>query len=119
VAEVDDILRGERDDPDADSVALARARDRINRDRFAIRRDLQAMGADERRLEERLADLRASQARAKTLIESMWRTTHFGTEPERRFAWRDPARSVDGRPARREHKRSWSGERRGALGYAA
>jgi hypothetical protein len=83
-----------RHSADADRLALARARDRINRERFAIRADFRALAADERRLEERLAELGATQARAKALIEGTWRTTHFGAEPKHVRDWRTPATST-------------------------
>lgn len=69
----------------------AQWRDGINRENFAIRRQLRDLTKDERGLEQRLDAFAASQRDAKKTIESHSRAEHWGREPERPWAWRTDA----------------------------
>ena len=96
-------------------------RDGINRENFAIRRQLRNLTKDERGLEQRLSAIAASQRKAKRTIERHSRAEHWGREPERPWAWRadapDPLedRNVPDAPApaenpgvlRRRLRRGW------------
>jgi hypothetical protein len=66
-------------------------RDGINRENFAIRRQLRDLTKDERGLEQKLRASAASQRNAKKTIESHSRAEHWGREPERPWAWRAAA----------------------------
>jgi hypothetical protein len=99
----------------------AQWRDGINRENFAIRRQLRDLTKDERGLEQKLRASAASQRNAKKTIESHSRAEHWGREPERPWAWRadapDPSEdgNVPGAPApaedagvlRRRLRRGW------------
>ena len=78
--------------PTEDRVAQARLRDWINTEGFAIRRELRSMTVDNQTLELQMATLVADADHAKTEIERNWRAVHWGTDPERRWAWRVDAR---------------------------
>ena len=73
----------------------AQRRDGINREHFAIRRQLRELTDDERGLERKLRAFAATERKAKQAIESHSRAEHWGREPERPWAWRaaapDPA----------------------------
>ena len=66
-------------------------RDGINRENFAIRRQLRDLTKDERGLQEKLRASEASQRDAMKTIESHSRAEHWGREPERPWAWRTDA----------------------------
>ena len=55
----------------------ARAQNAIDRENFAVRRELRALVADEQRLEERLDDLRADERRARRAVDAAWRAQHW------------------------------------------
>ena len=69
----------------------AQWRDGINRENFAIRRQLRDLTKDERGLEQRLSAFAVSERKAKQAIESQSRAEHWGREPERPWAWRAAA----------------------------
>ena len=69
----------------------AQWRDGINRENFAIRRQLRDLTKDQRGLEQKLRATTASQRDAKRTIESHSREEHWGREPERPWAWRSDA----------------------------
>lgn len=57
------------------------------RARFAIRRGLSAMEAEEREMERAMKAFEEDADQAKRYIEAEWRTEHWGHKPERPPAW--------------------------------
>jgi hypothetical protein len=72
------------------AVADARRRDLLNRETFAVRRNLRAFTADEHALRVKMAAMVEREKRAETAIEGNWRAEHWGREPERPWAWHAP-----------------------------
>jgi hypothetical protein len=66
----------------------AQRRDGLNREHFAIRRQLRELTDDERGLAQKLRAFAVSERKAKQTIESHSRAEHWGREPERPWAWR-------------------------------
>jgi deazaflavin-dependent oxidoreductase (nitroreductase family) len=62
-------------------------RDEALRARFAIRRGLSAMAAEEREMERAMKAFEEDADQAKRYIEAEWRREHWGHEPERRPTW--------------------------------
>jgi hypothetical protein len=93
--------------PDADTAE--QRRDAINRENFAIRRQLRDLTTAEHGLERKLRVLAASERKAKKAIESHSRAEHWGREPERPWAWRTAAPDPEGRK-----RISWRALGRGA-----
>jgi len=65
----------------------ARLHDEDVRARFAIRRGLTAMAAEEREMERAMKAFEDDADQAKRYIEAEWRREHWGHEPERPPAW--------------------------------
>jgi hypothetical protein len=65
------------------------ARDEEIRARFAIRRRLSAMAAEEREMERAMRAFEEDADQAKRYIKAEWRREHWGHEPERLPAWED------------------------------
>jgi hypothetical protein len=65
------------------------ARDEEIRARFAIRRRLSAMAAEEREMERAMRAFEEDADQAKRYIKAEWRREHWGHEPERLPAWAD------------------------------
>jgi hypothetical protein len=63
------------------------ARDEEIRARFAIRRRLSAMAAEEREMERAMRAFEEDADQAKRYIKAEWRREHWGHEPERLPAW--------------------------------
>ena len=57
------------------------------RARYAIRRRLTAMEAEEREMERVMRAFEEDADQAKRFIKAEWRREHWGHEPERRPAW--------------------------------
>ena len=74
----------------------AQWRDGINRENFAIRRQLRDLTKDERGLEQRLDASAASQRDAKKTIESHSRAEHWGASPSVR-GHGEPTRRIPSR----------------------
>ena len=68
---------------------LARLEDEENRAEFAIRREEEAMAAEEQRLEQEMKDFEAAEERTKKAIEAELREEHWGHDPPRPPAWRE------------------------------
>jgi hypothetical protein len=62
-----------------------------DRDRFAIRRLLTELAGEEQRLERLGRAFDADEQHTKDVIESTWRTEHWGRAPTRLPAWRTGA----------------------------
>ncbi len=88
--------------------AHAQARDAEDRQRFAIRREEEAMEAEEHQLERELDDLGADLARTERAIEHDLSEGHWGNDPGPPMSWRGgpgeeppederPTRERDGR----------------------
>ena len=69
----------------------AQRRDGLNREHFAIRRQLRELTDDKRGLERKRRAFAVSERKAKQTIESHSRAEHWGREPERPWAWRAAA----------------------------
>lgn len=65
----------------------ARLQDEDMRARFAIRRELTAMAAEEREMERAMKAFEEDADQAKRYIEAEWRREHWGHEPEHPPAW--------------------------------
>ncbi len=59
------------------------------RARFAIRRGLSAMEAEEREMERAMKAFEEDADQAKRYIEAEWRREHWGHKPERPPSWED------------------------------
>ena len=65
----------------------ARMHDAVNRDRFAIRRNLRAMSAELKRLERKAHDFDVHEQQTKDAIEEIWLVECWGQAPMRAPAW--------------------------------
>ena len=65
----------------------AHSHDEQIRARFAIRRGLSAMAAEEREMERAMRAFEEDADQAKRYIKAEWRTEHWGHEPEHPPAW--------------------------------
>jgi hypothetical protein len=65
----------------------AKRRDEEHRELFAIRREEQAMAAEERKLEEELKSLDADLTQAERTIDADLRQQHWGHDPEQPPFW--------------------------------
>jgi hypothetical protein len=71
------------DEPDD----IARLRDEENREELAIRKDLNAMAAEEREMERAMEAFEDDADQAKRQIEAELRKEHWGRTPERPPGW--------------------------------
>lgn len=69
----------------------AAQRDEELRARFAIRKSLDAMAAEEREMERAMRAFEEDADQAKRYIAAEWRKEHWGHDPERRPTWESGA----------------------------
>jgi hypothetical protein len=71
----------------SDRVETARLHDEESRARFAVRKRLSAMEAEEREMERAMKAFEEDADQAKRYIKAEWRREHWGQPPERPPAW--------------------------------